>query len=334
MIGFLGLISTADGATTHLFSRNLKSHELSYIGIDEPREPGMFNNTNIVCAQSTSFITLRNPSQNYRAIEYRDYEVVLSQLPPDIEKFVMVNLSTHDWYLFDRSSSQKSIRNISSNEYKRERLQLVNVCSLDEFTPSGNLSDKASFITTVIITGLAMVLALVAAIILFILYITANQMKAKYFLFHFFIWMISSGQFSMVTFANILFLKYGMDKDFMHQIPISPRFMLPRSLMAEFMMPLLLTLFNWWTTVPTMMIMFLEREKTEHEYLVLLNQRKSILWCSQAAVLPILVGIGTSSYISDISIMGRDNVSLKTAHSYVNTLVGSFNDIQLRIKLM
>jgi hypothetical protein len=83
-----------------------------------------------------------------------------------------------------------------------------------------------------------------------------------------------------------------------------------------------------------MMIMFLEREKTEHEYLVLLNQRKSILWCSQAAVLPILVGIGTSSYISDISIMGRDNVSLKTAHSYVNTLVGSFNDIQLRIKLM
>jgi hypothetical protein len=130
MIRFLQLVSTAEGATTYLFSRNPKSHELSYVGTDEPREPGAFDRTNIVCAQQKSFVTLRDPSKNYKTIEYRDYEVVLSQLPSNMEKFVMVDLSTYDWYLFDRSSGQKYAINILSGEiYEKERLK-INQCLL------------------------------------------------------------------------------------------------------------------------------------------------------------------------------------------------------------
>jgi hypothetical protein len=48
LIGFLQPVSTTESATTYLFSRNPKSQKLSYIGIDELREPGEFNRTNTV----------------------------------------------------------------------------------------------------------------------------------------------------------------------------------------------------------------------------------------------------------------------------------------------
>jgi hypothetical protein len=46
VVDFLQLISTVESEATHLFSRNIKYHELSYIKIAEPGEPETFHHTN------------------------------------------------------------------------------------------------------------------------------------------------------------------------------------------------------------------------------------------------------------------------------------------------
>jgi hypothetical protein len=61
-----------------LSTASLDSRECKYLLIQpKPRIPRIrFNRTNIVCAQNTSFITLKNSTLNYRVIDYRDYKVV------------------------------------------------------------------------------------------------------------------------------------------------------------------------------------------------------------------------------------------------------------------
>jgi hypothetical protein len=53
-----------------------------------------------------------------------------------------------------------------------------------------------------------------------------------------------------------------------------------------------------------------------------------------ATILILVIEIDICSYVLDISMVGRDNTSLKIANYYINTLVGSFDDVQLRIKVM
>jgi hypothetical protein len=325
LMGFLHLVPTAEGAATHLFSRNLKTHELSYIGIAEPCEPGAFNYTNTVCAQQESFATLRNPSKDYKVIEYRDYESVLSQLPLDVKKFVMVNLTTYDWYLFDSSTEKKSPRNISATEYNNERLQLINVCSLEEFVSSRDTSDKTYLIFTMGITSFSIILTFGAAIFFYRLFWTTYlSSSSKCFFFKSFTFVIPSGLFSTTALINTILFEYVMDKGPMQQISMSLKSMPWKYFWLEFIIPLLSTLFNWSITISTIVIISSCKLK--------LYKRKYI-WIFFVAIIPVLA-IGIYSYLSDSLIVGRDNTSLQTAHYYINTLVGSSDDIQFHIKLM
>jgi hypothetical protein len=56
----------------------------------------------------------------------------------------MVNLTTYYWYLFDHNSDQVSLKNISDTEYEEAKLQLTDVCSLEEFMSSCNSSKEVS----------------------------------------------------------------------------------------------------------------------------------------------------------------------------------------------
>jgi hypothetical protein len=127
MIGLLQMISTAEGIATHFFNWNLKYHGLSYIDIAEPRH-----------GSGTLNLSKNYPSHWISRLWSRSLSA-----PSDIEKFVMINGSTCDWYLFDRNSAQKSVRIILSNEYEKKKMQLINVCFLDEFISSHHISDKA-----------------------------------------------------------------------------------------------------------------------------------------------------------------------------------------------
>jgi hypothetical protein len=341
VIGFLQLVLTAEGTMTYLFSRDLKSHELSYIGTAEPREPGAFDPTNTFCAQSTSFVTLRNPSLNYQVIEYRYYNAVRHQLPPDIKKFVMVDLSNYDWYLFDRSSGNDSVKNLSPDEYEQERSQLVNVCSLDEFISSRDVSCTLSLVIEVI-TGLAMISAFMATIVSITIYHQTPEINAKYIPLHYIIWMVSSTLFSAAIFTSIEIFKSKMDNGFMQQIQnMSPRSMPLIFQMAEIIMPLLSILSNWWIVVLITTIAIAELitvTKYSEDYPV--HKKDDYKRCFpltiflMVIILSFVIGIGILSYKLDIPIVGRDNTSLQTAHYYVNTLVGLYDTIKFRVVFM
>jgi hypothetical protein len=313
LVVFLKLVWAVDeAALIHLFIRKPETHELKFAGA-ETHEPGTFNSNNTICAWKTSFITQKNPLQNYLVIEYQDYEKYKEYIMTYVSnnsKFMMANSEKKTWYLYDNGN----ITEISLDE-KFETSELSHVCYIDNFFFPSDISDKE--------TALAVYFAILAtslAIVATTIYIKLPPSNEYAILFK--IWwhpdaalgMACSALFSMTTVGNII-QKYEIGGKFL---------------------PLISTMAHWYFSFIMLFIVgqmltsqcHVFRQEGEPSTLRIVLIRYSILLLMAVAILIVTV------LLYMWSIIGPDNASTQTGYSYVNTLVGSPDSISFCIRVM
>jgi hypothetical protein len=298
----------ADAATIlYLFGRHPETHKLRYIGT-EASELEPFNRNNTVCAWKTKFLTQRNPFQSYSIIEYQDYmtqtENIFTYVPKN-KRFMMFNSADKTWYSYYNGSSSDLLPN---EEPEMSKLSLV--CYTDEFILSDGSDNRP-----IVVTGLA-TLASILAIISATIYIIAM------FYNHLASWMGCSALFSIATIVGTS-LKYEMGREIVPLISTLTHFCILFILMRMLILLILVMYFSdekkdgsLWG--PTMTLKISPKMKYVDRILM---------------IMAIAAFIGTLCLYS-LNIVGPDNASLQTGHFYVNTLIGSSDDIRRYIKLM
>jgi hypothetical protein len=290
----------------------LKSHKLRYISSKDSEDFEVFNPDNTICGQQAIFDSTRNPFQSYHVVEFQDYEVqkntaIFPALPSNIE-FLVVNLVNDDQYIWYHSQNGSLIPFLDN---ETNRSQLSNVCYIDEFVFLPNPSDTKICLFVFVLTTFVLLVNIPASFYFNGLSISYDQpimLWRRYVT----LFLLLSASISLGIMVCFLTSDYGTVGVWISLWPI---------------------ISNWSLTALTMcMIIHMLVKIISSKYRLNLRKYQGLLaFIFFILALIIIAGCITLCWAN---ILGPDNASQQTGHFYVNTLIGSYEKIEFKIRMM